>query len=52
MSRSLFLRIVDAVESHDDYFRQKPDASFSNAIIYYYLNVSFSNANHILLFEE
>ena len=26
MSRSLFLRIVDAVESHDDYFRQKPDA--------------------------
>jgi hypothetical protein len=26
MSRSLFLRIVDAVESHDDYFRQKLDA--------------------------
>jgi hypothetical protein len=26
MSRSLFLRIVDAVESHDDHFRQKPDA--------------------------
>jgi hypothetical protein len=26
MSRSLFLQILDAVESHDDYFRQKPDA--------------------------
>jgi hypothetical protein len=26
MSRSLFLRIVDEVESHDDYFHQKPDA--------------------------
>ena len=26
MSKSLFLRIVAAVESHDDYFRQKPNA--------------------------
>ncbi|XP_039775068.1 uncharacterized protein LOC120642554 [Panicum virgatum] len=26
MSKSLFLRIVAAVESHDDYFRQKPKA--------------------------
>jgi hypothetical protein len=26
MSKALFLRIVAAIESHDDYFRQKPDA--------------------------
>ncbi|KAL6842274.1 hypothetical protein ACP4OV_027922 [Aristida adscensionis] len=26
MSKPLFLRIVAAVESHDDYFRQKPNA--------------------------
>jgi hypothetical protein len=26
MSKSLFLRIVAAVEAHDDYFRQKPNA--------------------------
>jgi hypothetical protein len=26
MSKSLFLRIVVAVEAHDDYFRQKPNA--------------------------
>ena len=27
MSKSLFLRIVAAVETHDDYFRQKPNAA-------------------------
>jgi hypothetical protein len=26
MSKTLFLRIVAAIESHDDYFHQKPDA--------------------------
>jgi hypothetical protein len=26
MYKSLFLRIVAAIEAHDDYFRQKPDA--------------------------
>ena len=25
--RDLFLRIVDSVETHDDYFKQKPNAS-------------------------
>jgi len=27
MSRNLFLRIVDGVEAHDDYFRQRPNAA-------------------------
>jgi hypothetical protein len=27
ISRDLFLRIVDSVEAHDDYFKQKPNAS-------------------------
>lgn len=27
MSTNLFLRIVDGVEAHDDYFKQKPNAS-------------------------
>jgi hypothetical protein len=26
ISRDLFLRIVDGVEAHDDYFRQRPNA--------------------------
>jgi hypothetical protein len=26
MSKTPFLRIVAAIESHDDYFHQKPDA--------------------------
>jgi hypothetical protein len=26
MSRNLFLRIVEGVEAHDDYFRQRPNA--------------------------
>jgi hypothetical protein len=27
MSKDLFLRIVDGVEAHDDYFRQRPNAA-------------------------
>ena len=27
MSRNLFLRIVEGVEAHDDYFRQRPNAA-------------------------
>jgi len=27
MSRNLFLRIVEGVEVHDDYFRQRPNAA-------------------------
>jgi hypothetical protein len=27
MPRDLFLRIVDGVEEHDDYFRQRPNAA-------------------------